>query len=36
MWQAVMKRRDNIQAEFEAKNEALLTRKAEQEAVSLI
>ncbi|CAI5673956.1 unnamed protein product [Oreochromis niloticus] len=30
---AVMRRRDNIQAEFEAKNEALLTRKVEQEAL---
>ncbi|KAM9333411.1 sorting nexin-7 [Pholidichthys leucotaenia] len=30
---AVMRRRDNIQAEFEAKNEALLTRKVDQEAL---
>uniref|UniRef100_A0A4W6FU29 Sorting nexin 7 n=1 Tax=Lates calcarifer TaxID=8187 RepID=A0A4W6FU29_LATCA len=34
---AVMRRRDNIQAEFEAKNEALASRKPEnQEAVSMI
>lgn len=32
-----MRRRDNIQAEFEAKNEALASRKPEnQEAVSMI
>lgn len=31
-----MRRRDNIQAEFEAKNEALLSRKVDQEAVSFI
>ncbi|CAN9506021.1 unnamed protein product [Ophioblennius macclurei] len=30
---AVMRRRDNIQAEYDAKSEALLTRKAEQEAL---
>ncbi|KAI3355178.1 hypothetical protein L3Q82_017880 [Scortum barcoo] len=30
---AVMRRRDNIQAEFEAKNEALASRKVDQEAV---
>lgn len=30
---AVMRRRDNIQAEFEAKNEALASRKADQEAL---
>ncbi|XP_030613161.1 sorting nexin-7-like [Archocentrus centrarchus] len=30
---AVMRRRDNIQAEFEAKNEALLSRKVDQEAL---
>uniref|UniRef100_A0A673B4W5 Sorting nexin 7 n=1 Tax=Sphaeramia orbicularis TaxID=375764 RepID=A0A673B4W5_9TELE len=29
---AVMRRRDNIQAEFEAKNEALASRKADQDA----
>ncbi|KAM3593451.1 uncharacterized protein V6R79_013233 [Siganus canaliculatus] len=29
---AVMRRRDNIQAEYEAKNEALASRKADQEA----
>ncbi len=34
--QAVMRRRDNIQAEFEAKNEALMSRKADQEAVSAV
>lgn len=31
-----MRRRDNIQAEFEAKNEALASRKADQEAVSAL
>ncbi|XP_023131631.1 sorting nexin-7 isoform X2 [Amphiprion ocellaris] len=30
---AVMRRRDNIQAEFEAKNEALVSRKVDQEAL---
>ncbi|KAF7647630.1 hypothetical protein LDENG_00169200, partial [Lucifuga dentata] len=30
---AVLRRRDNIQAEFEAKNEALATKKVEQEAL---
>ncbi|KAF0028382.1 hypothetical protein F2P81_019469 [Scophthalmus maximus] len=30
---AVMRRRDHIQAEFEAKNEALASRKSEQEAL---
>ncbi|XP_029979151.1 sorting nexin-7 [Sphaeramia orbicularis] len=30
---AVMRRRDNIQAEFEAKNEALASRKADQDAL---
>lgn len=30
---AVMRRRDNIQAEFETKNEALASRKADQEAL---
>ncbi|KAG7231571.1 hypothetical protein INR49_011545 [Caranx melampygus] len=30
---AVMRRRDNIQAEFEAKNEALASRKVDQEAL---
>ncbi|XP_008293041.1 sorting nexin-7 [Stegastes partitus] len=30
---AVMRRRDNIQAEFEAKNEALMSRKVDQEAL---
>ncbi|XP_029954913.1 sorting nexin-7 [Salarias fasciatus] len=30
---AVMRRRDNIQAEFDTKSEALLTRKVEQEAL---
>ncbi|XP_028289379.1 sorting nexin-7 isoform X2 [Parambassis ranga] len=30
---AVMRRRDNIQAEFETKNEALLSRKGDQEAL---
>lgn len=31
-----MRRRDNIQAEFEAKNEALASRKADPEAVSAL
>lgn len=31
-----MRRRDNIQAEFEAKSEALASRKADQDAVSAI
>lgn len=31
-----MRRRDNIQAEFETKNEALLSRKGDQEAVSVL
>lgn len=31
-----MRRRDNIQAEFEAKSEALASRKADQDAVSVI
>lgn len=34
--QAVLRRRDNIQTEFEVKNEALASRKADQEAVSAI
>lgn len=35
VFQAVLRRRDNIQAEFQAKNEALMSRKADQEAVSV-
>lgn len=33
--QTVMRRRDNIQSEFEAKNEALMSRKTDQEVVSV-
>uniref|UniRef100_A0A3Q3WF61 PX domain-containing protein n=1 Tax=Mola mola TaxID=94237 RepID=A0A3Q3WF61_MOLML len=33
---AVMRRRDNIQAEFEARNDALASRKADQETVSTL
>lgn len=32
--QTVLRRRDNIQAEFEAKDEALATKNVDQEAVS--
>lgn len=31
-----MRRRDNIQAEFEAKNEALATKKVDRDTVSAI
>lgn len=34
--QTVLRRRDNIQAEFEAKNEALAAKKTDSEAVSAI
>lgn len=32
-FQAVLRRRDNMQAEFQAKNEALASRKVDQEVV---
>lgn len=35
-FQAVLRRRDNIQADFEAKTEALATKKADREAVGLL
>lgn len=34
LFQAVLRRRDNIQAEFQAKNEALMSWKGDKEAVS--
>lgn len=35
-FQAVLRRRDNIQADFEAKTEALAMKKADKDAVSLL
>lgn len=35
-FQAVLRRRDNIQADFEAKTEALATKKADRDSVSLL
>lgn len=35
-FQAVLRRRDNIQADFEAKTEALAVKKADRDAVSLL
>lgn len=32
-FQAVLRRRDNMQVEFQTKNEALLSRKVDQEVV---
>lgn len=35
-FQAVLRRRDNIQADFEAKTEALATKKADRDTVGLL